>query len=92
MTNRTWKAVLGLVAIGWLSRCGGGGCGGTGVQSPECVAYLDCYARAGGTGDAGDYEARGICWTTNASRAASCTQACKSTTLTLKVMYPDAGC
>ena len=93
MTNRKWMAVMGLVALGWLSRCGGGGCGGTGVQSQECINYIDCYAKVGGTGELDStYGAAGSCWTTNASMAASCTQTCKTTTLTLKAMYPDAGC
>jgi hypothetical protein len=93
MKNRKRTALIGLLAVGWFSRCGGGGCGGAIAQSQECRDYIDCYAKVGGIGELDNtYGAAGVCWTTNSAKAVSCTQTCKSTTLTLKASYPDAGC
>ena len=69
-------------------------CSGAAAQSPECIAYLSCYGKTGGTVSTLDttYGASGTCWTTTSALSKECTANCKKGVAAINDAYPDAGC
>lgn len=82
---RLVAAALALVALA---------CGVAPAQKPaECTAYLDCYAKTGGTGEPtppfGDTE---NCWSGTQASSAACKASCTARLDAVKAAYPDSGC
>jgi hypothetical protein len=80
------------IRIGWV--LGLAGCAAALEQSPECAAYISCYAKTGGTQSTLDatYGPMGSCWTRTTALATACTDQCKLALPPLKGSFPDAGC
>ncbi len=75
--------------------CLGRVCAVKGRASPECLAYVSCWERTGGTPGALDstYGEGGGCWTSGIPAVvASCTSACQTGLSSLEQAVPDAGC
>jgi hypothetical protein len=81
------KRLAVVAALAALS-CGGGG------QSAECKKYLACSEALspGSTASLGaTYGSSGICWTTSASEASTCTNTCTSLTNLLRNSSPNTA-
>lgn len=91
------RASLLLLAVWGLAGCGGDRVCLSGPcprQSQSCKDYVDCFVATGGTRGSLDtsYGPRGTCWTVNQAVVDSCSSACASALLMLKMAFPDAGC